>query len=80
MYMQDWIKKLDGFLVLNDHNILDYAGKVSPELTMQLASEEYEKYHKQRLKVESTQADKQDFDFLEKQNSGQDKGRKSEHI
>lgn len=29
MYMNDWIKKLDGFLVLNEKKILTHAGKVS---------------------------------------------------
>lgn len=29
MYMKDWIKKLDGFLILNDKNILQDSGNVS---------------------------------------------------
>jgi hypothetical protein len=32
MTMADWVKKLDGFLSLNDRNILDHAGKVSHQL------------------------------------------------
>jgi hypothetical protein len=28
-YMSDWLKKLDGFLVLNEKKILTHAGKVS---------------------------------------------------
>jgi hypothetical protein len=29
MTMQDWVSKLEGFLTLNDHEILQGAGKVS---------------------------------------------------
>ena len=29
MSMKDWVKKLDGFLILNDKEILDNAGEVS---------------------------------------------------
>jgi len=29
MYMEDWIKKLDDFLILNDKEILDHSGNVS---------------------------------------------------
>ena len=48
MYMNDWIEKLHGFLSLNDREILKDAGKVSHELAMSFAENEYEKY---RLKV-----------------------------
>jgi len=75
MHMQDWVKKLDGFLVLNDRNILDHAGKVSHKLASQHASDEYEKFHSQRLKTEAEQADKRDFERLAKQISNQDKDR-----
>lgn len=44
MYMKDWIKKLDGFLNLNERNILLHAGKISHELAMETAESEYEKY------------------------------------
>ena len=44
MRMVDWIKKLDGFLELNDRNILEYAGKISHDMTMEMAGKEYEKY------------------------------------
>lgn len=73
MHMQGWIKKLDGFLTLNDRNILDHAGKVSHEMAMQLAGDEYEKFHKQYLQAEADQADRKDFDALAKQISEQNK-------
>jgi len=66
MHMQDWVKKLDGFLALNDRNILNHTGKISHEFALQYAKNEYEKFYKQRLKTDAEQADKQDFEFLEK--------------
>ena len=64
MHMQDWVKKLDGFLTLNDRNILDYAGKISHEMAMQLVNDEYDKFHNQRLQAEAEQSDKRDFEVL----------------
>ena len=49
MYMRDWIKKLDGFLTINDRDILNHAGKISHEMAKELAEGEYEKFHKKRL-------------------------------
>jgi len=73
MHMKDWIIKLDGFLTLNDRNILDHTGKVSHEMAMRLAGDEYEKYHKQRLQTEAEHADKQDFEVLARQITEQNK-------
>jgi len=44
MTMKDWIKKLDGFLSLNDRNILTHKGLVSHEQAIELAEEEYKKF------------------------------------
>jgi len=74
MHMEGWIKKLDGFLTLNDRNILDHAGKVSHEMAMHLAGDEYKKFHKQCLQTEAEQADKKDFEILAKQITDQGKG------
>lgn len=64
MYMKDWIAKLDGFLSLNDRDILKNAGKVSHEMAKEQAEKEYDRYHKKTLKGKSV-ADK-DFDaFIE---------------
>lgn len=49
MSMNDWITKLDGFLALNDRDILTHAGKMSHDMAKQLAEQEYEKFHEQRL-------------------------------
>jgi hypothetical protein len=44
MRMIDWVKKLDGFLQLNDRNILEHAGKISHEMAVGVAEQEFEKY------------------------------------
>lgn len=55
MSMQAWVAKLDGFLRLNDRDILTHAGKISHEMAKQLAEQEYDKFHQVRLQNESTQ-------------------------
>ena len=59
MHMKEWVSKLDGFLSLNDRDILDDTGRISHEMAEQLAEAEYEKYDKKRL----AWTDKQDSDF-----------------
>ena len=53
MTMKDWIVKLDGFLTLNDREILDHAGKVSHELAIESAEHEYDKFTKARIDKEA---------------------------
>ncbi|MFH1096504.1 MAG: virulence RhuM family protein [Candidatus Desantisbacteria bacterium] len=60
MYMKDWIKKLDGFLTLNDRDILTHAGKISHELAVEYAEIQYEKFNFKRIK--SFDAKDSDFD------------------
>jgi hypothetical protein len=45
MTMQDWITKLEGFLTLNDRDILQGAGKISAQLAKHHAETEFEKFH-----------------------------------
>ena len=66
MHMGDWIEKLNGFLTLNDRDILDNAGKVSHEMAKSLAEREYDKFHQQRLYDESVKAEGEDIALLEK--------------
>ncbi len=61
MHMQDWIAKLDGFLSLNDREILKNAGKVSHELAKAHAEQEYDKF-----KVIQQKGIESDFDHLAK--------------
>lgn len=44
MTMKDWIKKLHGFLTMNDRNILRDAGKISHELMIEVADKKFEEY------------------------------------
>jgi hypothetical protein len=60
MHMTDWITKLDGFLNLNERDILNHAGSISHEMARELAEGEYDKFHA-RCITESTKA-LSDFD------------------
>lgn len=53
MTMQDWLKKLDGFLMINDRDVLNHTGKISHEIAKQLAEAEYSKFHTQRQTQEA---------------------------
>lgn len=65
MYMKDWKEKLDLFLQFNGREVLNNSGKISHEIAMKLATEQYEKY-KNIKKLDKV---KDDFDkFLEETN------------
>ena len=49
MYMKDWIKKLDGFLILNDKEILTDSGGVSHKIMEQKVRGELDRYNRKRL-------------------------------
>ena len=44
MHMKEWTDKLDGFLKLNDRQILTHAGRISHEVALSKAEEEYDKF------------------------------------
>jgi hypothetical protein len=46
MTMRDWITKLDEFLKLSEHELLDHAGKISAEQAKAKAELEYDRYRK----------------------------------
>lgn len=50
MYMKDWIRKLDGFLILNDKEILDHIGAVSHTDMEKKVRGELEKFNRRKLK------------------------------
>ena len=50
MYMKDWIEKLNGFLSLNDREILTNAGKITHELAITFAEKEYELFRLKSIK------------------------------
>ena len=51
MYMNDWIKKLNGFLTLNDREILNDAGSISHEIGKENAEREYDKFKDSQQKM-----------------------------
>lgn len=51
MYMKDWVEKLNGFLTLNDREILNNAGSISHELGKANAEGEYEKFKENQQKT-----------------------------
>lgn len=62
MSMVDWITKLEGFLTLNDREILQGAGKVSAQLAKAHAEHEFDKF-----RVLDDQHFESDFDRMVKQ-------------
>jgi hypothetical protein len=46
MHMEDWIEKLHGFLQINNRNILQDAGKISHELAVEIAENNFAEYKK----------------------------------
>ncbi|MEY3426473.1 MAG: hypothetical protein RL679_1831 [Bacteroidota bacterium] len=59
MYMKDWIEKLHGFLSLNDREILTHAGKISHQLAVEMAENEYEKFHQKEINTFESDFDKE---------------------
>jgi hypothetical protein len=58
MYMKDWIGKLDAFLQFNERAILKNLGKVSHEVAVALAENEFEKYSIGKDKLMESDFDK----------------------
>lgn len=44
MLMKDWIMRLDAFLQFNEEAVLKHQGRVSHEVALTLAENEFEKY------------------------------------
>lgn len=44
MSMQDWVDKLDAFLIFNEYDILNNSGRISREVADKLAHKEYETF------------------------------------
>ena len=59
MLMKDWAEKLDVFLKYNEQEVLSSLGKVSHEIAVALAEEEYGKF-----RAVQDQTYKSDFDKL----------------
>ncbi len=59
MTMHDWIAKLDAFLRAGDRDILEHAGSISAGEAKRKAELEFDKFDRQRRRVEDAQADAQ---------------------
>lgn len=64
MYMADWIGKLDDFMKLSGRDILAHAGKISHEIAMMKANEEYTKFS-ERSKNELSPVEKHFLDSID---------------
>ncbi|MCX8129699.1 MAG: virulence RhuM family protein [Clostridia bacterium] len=64
MYMADWISKLDEFMKISEREILTHAGKVSHEIAILKANEEFEKFT-ERTKNELSQVEKHFIESIE---------------
>jgi len=60
MRMGDWVAKLDGFLRLNERDILTHAGRMTHEEAVGHATQEYDAFHRKRLDATAAQPD--DYD------------------
>jgi hypothetical protein len=56
--MADWIIKLDGFLALNDRDILTTAGRISHELAANKAKTEYQEFASSEAETHVSDFDK----------------------
>lgn len=59
MYMNNWIEKLNGFLSLNDREILLHAGKLSHQLALEKAEKEFVIYNQIQINSMESDFDKQ---------------------
>jgi hypothetical protein len=68
MYMKDWVVKLDAFLQFNEEAVLKHQGKVSHEVAMALAENEFNKYRIIQDKTLESDFDKAIKKLLPRQN------------
>lgn len=73
MYMNDWIRKLNDILTINENEILEHAGKVSRQIADEIALSEYEKYNKRRQIFEDAKAFEELDNELKQLNGKNDK-------
>ena len=73
MKMKDWISKLDDFLKLSERKLLNNAGTVSAEQSVQKAEAEFEKYRKEKEKKFISDFDKEAQKYLKNDVKGKKK-------
>jgi hypothetical protein len=73
MTMGDWIAKLDGFLKLNDQQLLTHAGRVTAAAAKSSAHDAYQAFAAARRKGEADEADQELLDSVKQLSDGHDK-------
>ncbi len=73
MKMKDWIQKLDAFLKFNEHEEVMDAGRVSHEIAVKLAGEEYEKFRVMQDREYIGDFEKKLKSIISKQRRGKEK-------
>jgi hypothetical protein len=76
MKMRDWLKKLDGFLQLNDRDILTDAGQISHLMAKEIAEREFDKFNAHRIYFDATKED--EFDKVLARLNGEVEGRRGD--
>ena len=56
MYMADWVERLRMVLTMNQRSILEDAGRISHELALRKANEEYQKYQAKRIEEQHVES------------------------
>lgn len=59
MTMTDWVMKLNGFLSLNEQDILTHSGTISAQMAKELAHAQYDRFSQHRRIVEADEADQE---------------------
>ena len=52
MYMRDWIARLDAIIQLNGRELLTHAGKISHQMALEKATQEYDKYREAQKQIQ----------------------------
>jgi hypothetical protein len=65
MTMVEWEQKLDAFLVFNEKDLLDHAGKISAQVAEQFVLSRYAEFDRKRQQEEKQIADDEDIAMLE---------------
>jgi hypothetical protein len=59
MYMQDWVKKLNDILTINERQILEHAGQVTRQIADEIAASQYEKFKLKQQQLDKAESLKQ---------------------
>lgn len=59
MYMRDWLEKLRLILTMNEKSILEHAGRISHQLAVSKATQEYETYKSKERELKHLERIKQ---------------------